>query len=421
MNRPARGARRCRGTGSAGRVSIVAAQRRAALVAAALAVLVGACQRATGPTTADEARALLSAAIEAQGGRAALSQLDDVRIVSQGRFKDSLPFRRTIHYRAADTWSMAIEFSGGALMRFGVAGDRCWRSDRHLSLICAPGDLAENARIAALHNARLLHRIDPAAVQPAGIVDVDGRACPAIRVADLVLAFDPVSHRLAQVRLGQRIDTLSDYREVGAVMVAAHRRLTIDGETDVDETWTEVVPGGADPEALRVPEPPRDGLIVDQTEAPRPVAWMDVDDAAPDLRAAVARLDAFVQAQGRKVSVADGVILATAGEGEGGPWRVAVGVEGDAPRTAKAEDGLHLETWPAARFVGVFHRGDPLRSEPQRAAVREVMRARGLVSLEGARWQILFPRDELERPPDERMSFVCIATRPSTGSTAATQ
>jgi hypothetical protein len=148
------------------------------VIAAALATVLAACQSASGPATADEARALLRAAIEAHGGRSALAQLDDVRIVSIGRFKGQLPFRRTLNYQAPDTWSMAIEFSGrdamrfdGGTMRFGVAGDRCWRTERHLTALCSESDRRENARIAALQNARMLHRIDAADVQLAGTVD----------------------------------------------------------------------------------------------------------------------------------------------------------------------------------------------------------------------------------------------------------
>jgi hypothetical protein len=379
------------------------------VVAAVLAALLGGCRQVQGPTTTDEARALLQSALEAHGGRAALAQFDNLRIVSNGRFKGALPFRRTVDYRGPDTWSMTIEFSGGAGMRFGVAGDRCWRSERHLTALCSDGERRENARIAALHNAHLL-RINEAEVRPAGTVDVDGRVCPAIRAGDVVLAFDPVSHRLAQVRLEDRIDTLSDYRSVGGAQVAAHRVLTIGGQLDVDETWTEIVPGGADPQALRVPELPRDGLTVDETDAERPVAWMDVEDAAHDLPAAIARLDAFIRARGRSVSDSDGVILSAPDEAtHGRSWRVAVGVEGGEPLAAAVEDGLHLETWPAVRIVGVFHLGDPLPTDAVRATLRSVMRERGLVASNGARWQILFPREDLDRPPAERLSLVRIA------------
>src|SRR5262249_31529787 len=194
----------------------------------AVMLVLGACHPASGPTTAEEGRTLLRSAIEAHGGRAALAQLDNLRIVSNGQFKGTLPFRRITNFRP-DSWSMAIDFLGGAGLQIGVAGDRCWRRERHLTALCSESDRQEDRRLAALHNARMLHRINEADVQPAGAVDVDGRSCPAIRVGDVLLAFDPDSHRLVQVQLEDRIDTLSDYRDVGGALVATHRRLMIDG------------------------------------------------------------------------------------------------------------------------------------------------------------------------------------------------
>jgi hypothetical protein len=389
-------------------------RRRSAPVAVAviLAAVLGACHSASGPTTADDARALLRSAIEAHGGPAALAQLDNLRVVSNGRFKGTVPFRRTIDYRVPDAWSMTIDFSSGAQLRIGVTGDRCWRSERHLTALCSETDRQEDLRIADLHNARLLHRINEADVQPAGTVDVDGRRCPAIRVRDVLLAFDPLSHRLIQIRLDDRTDTLSDYRSVAGALVATHRVLRIGGELDVDETWTEIVPGGADPEALRMPALPDDGVVVDFMDPVRPVAWTEVDDPQRSVSAAVARLDGFIRARGRNVSASDGVIVTVPDAADGGTgWRVAVGVEAGTPLADVSENRLRMETWPAVRVLGVFHRGDPLQIEEPRAILTDRMRQGGLVPSDGARYQILFPRDDIDRPATERLSFVRIAVR----------
>jgi hypothetical protein len=345
-----------------------------------------------------------------------MAQLDNVRTVSTGRYKGRVPFRRTVHYVASDTWSMNIEFSisdsqrfDGPMMRFGVAGDRCWRTERHLAAL---DDCREDTRIAALYGARLLHHLDEAAARPAGAVLVAGRTCPAIAVDGTVLIFDPLSHLLVQVRLEDRVDTLSDYRNVGGAQVAARRVLTIGGHPDADETSTETVPGGADPKAVRVPELPRDGLTLYDTDAPRPVAWTEVNDPERDVPAAIAGLDAFIRRRGRNVSDSDGIILTAPNDTAGGErWRVAVGVEAGEPLADAREGGLHMGTWPAVRFVGIFHRGDPLHTAEHRAVMSSFMHERTLAPTDDARWQILFQRGELERAPAERMSFLRIAVR----------
>ncbi len=381
-------------------------------MAVALVSVLGTCHSMSGPTTADEARALVRSAIEAHGGRAALAQLDNLHIVSNGRFKGTVPFRRTVDTRSPDTWSMTIEFAGGPQMRLDVAGDRCWRSERHLTALCSESERRENGRIAALLNARLLHRINESQVQPAGTINVDGRDCPAIRVGDVLLAFDPLSHLLAQVRLEDCVDTLSDYRTVGGALVAAHRVLKIGGELDVEDTWTEIVPGGADSGSLPFPDLPHDGQTVDQVDAERPVAWLQVEGIPHDVRALVGELDAFIRARGRSVSDSDGVILTAPDDSTPGTvWQLAVGVEGGEALVNTVEDRLHLETWPAVRILGVFYRGDPLDTEDKRATLRAYMREHGLAPSNGARWQILFPREDVDKPPAERLSFLRIAVR----------
>jgi len=380
---------------------------RSPYTAAAIALAFIACQGTSGPTTPEQAQELLRSAIDAHGGSAALAPLDNVRMVSQGRFGGVVQIRRTVHYRAPNTWAMTVEFPDGGVMRFGVSGDRCWRSERHLTTECSDGDRSENALIGALFTAPLLHHIDPAAVEPAGTVAVHGKRYPAVRAGRLTLAFDPVSHRVTQARVDDRVETFSDYRRVGNALIPGARVITRGGATDIEETWTEIVPGGADPEALRVPELPHEGLTVDLVDPPRPVAWVEVADLG-NLRGTIARLDEFVVAHGRRVSHSDGVVLTAPHDGDTAAWRVAIAVEGGEPLLPTVENGVHLETWPATRVVGSFYRGDPLYIEGWRAAVRSALRERGVEPADGARWQVLFPLDALDHPAAEQLSFVRI-------------
>ncbi len=71
-------------------------------------------------------------------------------------------------------------------------------------------------------------------MQPAGSVRIGLRAFPAICAGGMVLVFDPVSHRLVEVRPGERVDALSDFRVVDGAIIAAHRVVTLDGRPDLE-------------------------------------------------------------------------------------------------------------------------------------------------------------------------------------------
>lgn len=376
-----------------------------------LCALLAACRSAAGPVDAEAGRALLQTAIAAHGGRERLARFDDVRIVSELTFKGQVPLRRTVDWRDSDNWSMAIDAAGGGTaMRFGMAGGQCWKKDRHLAAPCAAGDQREFRRIAAFLGARMLHHIDADAVRGDGTVEVDGIACPAIRAGEVRLAFDPRSHLLRQVALGDRVDTLSDYREIDGALIAMRRQLTIAGEPDLDETWVEVMPGGADAEAVRAPELPHPGLVVDERDPPRPVAWTEIDDPAAELAAAVDRLEDFARAHGRIPSGdSDGIVLSLPADSARERWRVAIGIEPGAALPAVAENGMQFDEWPPQRVFGVFRAGAPAGAAAERETVRELMAERDLVPASGERWQILFRRDALEGPPEQALALVRIA------------
>lgn len=354
--------------------------------------------------------ALLDAAIAAHGGRDRLAQLDNLRVVSEAHFKGTLPMRRTVHWCGAGTWAMALEVDGKEVMRFGMNDGRCWKKDHHLVSECSAVDEQELRRIALLFDARLLHHFDRSAVAPSPAVEVEEVSCPALRAGDLVLVFDPASHRLVQVRLEDRIDTLSDYRDVGGAMIAARRVLTIGGKLDLDETWTLLEPGRADAEAIRPPQLPRAGLVIEETDLPRPVAWMEVDDPERDAPSALKMLDDFVRAQGRRPGHADGLILMRTDDADPvGQWQLAVGVEATTPLVPMAQEGLHLDVLPEMRFLGIFLNGDPPAIVAQRDQLQRLLQERNLRPAAGARWQILLPRDALGYRPAERLSLLRIA------------
>jgi hypothetical protein len=317
--------------------------------------------------------------------------------------------RRTVDYRAPD-WAMTIEVGGVQTMRFGVSGNQCWRSDRHLVALCSESDRQEMPRIAALQRARLLHDIDPNQVQPAGTVRVEGRDYPAIRTPDLLLAFEPSSHLLAQIRLEDRIDTLSEYKRIGTAQLAMQRVLTVAGAPDVDERWAEVIPGGADPRLLLPPELPQDGLIIDHIDAPRVVAWSEISDPRQEIPAAIARLDAFVRAKGHNLNQSDGLVL-TPPNDQSTLWRIAVGIEANTPIHSTVDGAVHIETWPPTRVLGIFHQGDILASDEKREVLRRVLRERSLATFGNGAWQIVVQRQQLDHRKAEQMSFLRIAVQ----------
>lgn len=377
-------------------------ERRDQCIAALMALALVGCRG--GPV--QDPAALLQAAVAAHGGAEKLAQLDDLKVVSDVMFKGQMAMRRTVHWRGARTWAMALDNNGRVVMRLGLADGQCWTKDHHLVASCS-GDEGELGRIAALFEARLLHHFDPSMVSPADPVNVNGVVSPALRAGKLVLVFDPTSHLLVQIHLENRIDTLSDYRSIGGAMIAAHRVLTIGGELDVDETWVQIEPGGADGDALRPPELPRAGLVIQEDDLPRSVSWMEIDEPGRDAQQAVATLDEFTRSQGRRPSMSEGVILIPPAE-PGQRWRIAVGVEATHLSPIEVQ-GLHMEEWPAIRFLGIFAQGDSAAVNAQRAEVQRLLQERNLLPAVGAQWQILLPRDALDRPPAERLSLIRIA------------
>lgn len=388
-------------------------KRRSTLGSVAAAVMAGlsACHSASGPTTPDEARTLLRAAIAAHGGREPLARFDDFRIVSNVLFKGMAGLHRTVDYRGAARWAMSVAAQEGVLLRMGVDGTRCWKQDRYRVEACLEGEGREGSWMAVEHNAWVLHQIEEAALQPAASVRIGLRAYPAIRAGEMVLVFDPQSDRLVQVRHGDRVDALSDFRSVDGALIATHRVVTLAGEPDLEETWTAILPGGSDPRALQAPQPPAAGVIVDDTDPARPVAWTELDDPVADAAVAVQRLDEFIRRRGRSPSASDGVIWTAPdhdGTVSGARWRLAVGVEVGAPLTPVDENGLHLEVWPATRVLGVFHQRDFHAAEEQREPLVRLLQERGLVPAAGARLQILAPRNVLDQRSAQLTSLVLV-------------
>lgn len=379
-------------------------------VTLSLLATLAACQPQSVPSTDIEARALLQTAIEAHGGGEALARFDDFRIASTVRFKDRATLIRTVDYRDRNHWSMAVATEQGSGFRVGVDGERCWKQDRHRVETCADGEQRQMELMAIDHNAWVLHHLDASSVRPAEPVRVGWRHYPAIRAGDLVLVFDPDSHLLAQIHHGQRVEALSDYQPVAGVVIATRRSVFLAGEPDLEETWTEILPGGSDSDALRAPARPADGVVVDDIDPERLVAWTELNDPIGDAKAAVAQLDEFIHRQRRLPSGSEGIVW-TAPEERGGRWRLAVGVEIGEPLRAVEERGLHLEQWAATRVLGMFHSGDFHAAVAQRPALMELMQERGLAPAPAARLQILAARSVLDEDSADSMYLVRIAVR----------
>lgn len=332
-------------------------------------------------------------------------------MVSQGRFKGSADFRRTVDYRDADNWRMEVTGAMGGL-RMGVDGGRCWKQDRYRVEACAQGERREMAHIAIDHNAWMLLRVDESTVQPAASIRIGLGQYPALRADDVTLVFDPQSHYLAQTQRGNRIESLSEFRTVDGVVLATRRVITIDGQLDIDEAWSTILPGGADARALRAPEAPTDGLILDHTDAPRTVAWTTLQDAAANPVDVVQQLDAFIRGQQRYPSHSDGLIWTLPGsDSSGDTWQLAVGVEAGAALTTHREGASRLDTWPATPVLGIFHRGTFESAQQQQDRLMQIVRERGRAPAPGARVQLLAPRSVMDAPTTPVLWFVRIAVQ----------
>lgn len=357
-------------------------------------------------------RDLLERSVEAHGGRARLATLDNLEVVSHGRFKGKVDFTRRLSYRAPDAWRMRIDVGGVPVMAFGVNGARCWRKDRQFVSPCAEEDRAEQSRVTSVLTARFLHRLDASGLAASPDVDLEGQAAPALRAGDLQLVFDRKSRLLRQVRYGESVETFSEYRDVGGAMVGARRVLTIGGELDVEETWSDIRPGVVTPAQLAPPPAAAEGVFVDEVDFERPVAWTEVDDLGA-AEQAVRSLEQFARAQGRGVSSSDGYVLIPPKDDQK-RWQLAITLEAGAPLAARHQGALHLESWPSQRIAGSFQRGDPAAVLAKRGELDAKLGRRGLGVVPGARYQLLCAADCFRVPPAKRLTLLRVAVRPKT-------
>ncbi|HEY8430153.1 MAG TPA: hypothetical protein VIL20_17350 [Sandaracinaceae bacterium] len=367
---------------------------------------------ACGPSESDPAE-LWRAAVAAHGGAEALSRLDDLRVSSRVSFRGQMELERTLHFRAPDRFSMTIAHEGRAAMSFGLAGERCWEQHRMFVLPCRRGSVAGHRRIAEVLRARFLHGLDPAALAPAGTISDGGRELPAVRAGELRLGFDPESHLLVRIEYeepdGLWVETYSDFVERAGARVARRRELAIAGELDVTETWNEIVPGGADPNALVPPETPELGSIFDGEDAARTVLVASVVALEPPregedrLASARRQLEALARSRGLRASGTDGLLVRFAEDGE----EVALTLDA-APGASDGPAGpARIATWPGGRYVGVWVREQNARvSGP---ALDEAVRARGYEPQRGARSEFLLAPGAESRPPAERIGLLRLA------------
>jgi hypothetical protein len=174
--------------------------------------------------TAANPRTLLDAAIEAHGGVAALSRFDNLRVSSSVVFRETVRLERRLDLRLPSSFAMTITREGREVLVFGQSGDRCWRRDDGDVLPCRPRDVSDHRRILDVLQARLLPH--------------------------LLLQIDYEEGGV------QWVERFTEFAEHAGATIAEHRELTIGGAPDVSETWTEVVPGGADPSRFLLPVEP---------------------------------------------------------------------------------------------------------------------------------------------------------------------
>lgn len=355
-------------------------------------LLLTGCRPATGPQTAAEARDLLRKAIAAHGGAERLRQFDQFHLVSEGTFKEAASLRRTVDYGGRDQWAMSVVFPQ-ATLRIGVAESRCWKQERYRVDSCTGDEEQREAFWSAIeHNVWVLPTIDVATVEPAP------GDLPGIRSGDLALFFDADSHLLREIHHGSRVDVLSDYREIAGVQVAGRRQVLLDGEPDVDEHWQEILPGRPDPAALTPPAPIAAGVVRDDIDAARQVAWVELEEPLVAASRAVERMDAAIRQLGRNPSCSDGLIWTPPADGDtSGRWRLAVGIEIGEPLTVEESGGVHFASWPPMREIGLYFSGRVLRFAELRPQLEQLARARGLDPAD-LRLEVLTSRDVLAAP-----------------------
>ncbi len=382
-----------------------ARMRALALVVSLL--LAAGCRPGPDPASRAKAVKVLDAAIEAHGGRERLRAFENFHLTSEGSFKGAASFRRTVDYLGPEHWAMTVAFAEGAL-RLGVDGARCWKEDRYRVEPCADErERRQNAWSGIEHNVWVLATVDPAGVELASA------SPPAIRSGDLEVVFDPDTHLVKEIRHATRVEVLSDYRTVAGVQVAGRRQVILDGAPDVDERWRDIVPGGAERAAVAAPAVPADGVVRDAVDPTRQVAWVELGDPLADAPGAVERMDRAIHRLGRNPSASDGLIWLPPAAGDSGRWRLAVGIEINAPMAVRESDGVHFETWPPTRELGIYHDGGVLRFDEKRSRLDQLARDRGL-SPEDMRLQVLTSR-EILRAPAGGLSLIRLVPKSADG------
>lgn len=360
----------------------------------------------------------MAAAIAAHGGAEQLAHLDNVKITGHGRFKEQVEITGTTSFVAPATWATEARLRGRIAMQFGMDGERCWRRDRQFVRACSAEDEREYRRFGQVLRLRLLHGLAGAPLVPAGMRDLNGTAAPALRLGELVLAFDPQSHRLIEVSGDNWSEVYSDFRTVNGAVVAASRKVMMHGAVDVVDSWDEILPGQADLQMVHPPPAPEDGQTLDESDPERWVATATIEDLDGDLAQVVGSLDEFARAQGRELSASDGIVLTELSAQPGAPaqWEVAIGLEPASPNSPPTTSGSakRFGYWPEGRFVGVFHRGDPRESAEKRAKVLlQLVDRQALQRVPGSSWQVVCTRESLEQPLAERLCLVRLAVAPA--------
>ena len=359
----------------------------------------------------------MEAAIAAHGGRERLARFDNVKVIGHARFKGRLELTGTASFVAPATWAVEGRLHEHPAMQFGMDGERCWRRDRQFVRDCSAGDDREYRRFGEVLRLRFLHGLESRPLVAAGERAVGAIRAPAVRLENLILAFDPLSHRLVEVSSGDWVETYSDFRVVDGAVVSAARTLFIGGALDVEETWDDILPGQADAALLHPPPPAQDGDTLDDVDAERWVATARIEDLDAELAGAVRSLDEFAAAQGQKVSASDGVVLTELPRerpGQAQQWEVSIGLEpttAGLPQTTGAP--FRFERWPESRFVGVFHRGDPRASEDKQTVLRKRMERAGVGPAPGSRWQFVCTQESLAEPLASRLYLLRLAVVPA--------
>jgi hypothetical protein len=359
---------------------------------------------------------LVAAAIEAHGGRERLARLDNVKVVGRGRFKGQVEMTGTVSFVAPVTWAVDARLRGRSAMRFGMDAERCWRKDRQFVKECSPEDEREYRRFGEVLRFRLLHGLDDRPLLPARYRQVGGMRAPAVRAGAITLAFDPESHRLVETSWGEWSERYSNFVSVGGALIAAARTVFVKGELDVEETWEEILAGQADLELLHPPPPARDGQTLDDVDAERWVATAKIADLEADLARTIGSLDESAREHGRELSASDGLVLTEFFEerSKAVQWEISIGLEPTrAAPASSSSPSVRFEHWPEARFVGVFHRGDPRAGVEKRALVLKLMEERGLAPAAGSRWQFVHTRESLADPLASRMFLLRLAVVPA--------